>query len=565
MTTPEDRLRQILLAEAEDITPAGDGLQRIQQRLVDRRSLRSKLIPAMAIAGVVAIAGAAAVTVSLTDEDSLKQRTDQRSHERVPSPQPSSCTAGLCEEPKPSPSLSTTGVTTSASGIPLWPITSDVQADDWAHLSNPPRWEGDAVQVTQHLLDDYLKLPGKAMPRTDDNEDVAVVDVSAGQRTVSQLRLVRVGRDPAGPWSVVSATAVSLAVTKPGDGDVVSAPISIVGTAADPDTSVHLRLMTDMLLGEGFAMAGRDIPWTHSLPLTDTSWSVAALVANTFDGKGDLHAVTITAVQHAGSGAGSSGASAPGSTFVAVEGGNVVAVDALSGTTLRQISFPSAGTTDSSPDRGGANEVVWVRTEPDHCTSEIILATVTRGTAGTAVLAKPVRRDLASLSAGGKSLGWVEFSCAGGPAGAVVVRGPDGNISTRAKTAEPVTQLDVRDDGWAVLQMGDRVVVLPSGATDVAAGKQLVGDAGCQLATPAWDGTTVVAWENCGQSWYLVRWPPTGARTHDAAQAGMSDVTETSVEAGHVLVWLADLRIARLTPTGLAEVVGAARWSQPDW
>jgi hypothetical protein len=563
VTTPEDRLRQILLAEAEDITPAGDGLQRIQQRLVDRHSLRSKLIPAIAIAGVLAIAGAAAVTVSLTDHGSLKQRTNQRAHDHVPSPEPSSCTTGLCEEPKPSPTLSATGVTTSASGIPLWPITTDVQADEWAHLQSPPRWQADAVQVTQHLLDDYLKLPGKAMPRTDDNEDVAVVDVSAGQRTVSQVRLVRVGRDPAGPWSVVSASAVSLAVTKPGDGDVVSTPISIVGTAADPDTSVHLRLMADTVLGEGFAMAGRDIPWTHSLPLTNTSWSVAALVANTFDGKGDLHAVTITAVRQSGSGL--PGASAPGSTFVAVEGGNVVSVDALSGTTLREISFPAAGMTDSSPDRGGANEVVWVRTEPDHCTSEIILATVTRGTAGTAVLAKPVRRDLASLSAGGKSLGWVEFSCAGGPTGAVVVRGPDGNISTRAKAAEPVTQLDVRDDGWAVLQVGDRILVLPSGATDVAAGKQLAGDVGCQVAAPAWDGTTVVAWEKCGQSWYLVRWSATGARTHDPARAGMTDVTQTSVEAGHVLVWLADLRIARVTPTGLAEVAGAARWSQPDW
>jgi hypothetical protein len=45
----------------------------------------------------------------------------------------------------------------------------------------------------------------------------------------------------------------------------------------------------------------------------------------------------------------------------------------------------------------------------------------------------------------------------------------------------------------------------------------------------------------------------------------MTDVTQTSVEAGHVLVWLADLRIARITPSSLAEVAGAARWSQPDW
>jgi hypothetical protein len=115
------------------------------------------------------------------------------------------------------------------------------------------------------------------------------------------------------------------------------------------------------------------------------------------------------------------------------------------------------------------------------------------------------------------------------------------------------------------VQRGDQILVLPSGTTDVAAGNVLTGDAGCVLAAPAWDGRSVVAWEKCGQRGLLVHWSEAGTRTHDAERPGMTDVTHTAVEAGHVLVWFADLRIARLTSTGLAEVAGAARWSEPDW
>jgi hypothetical protein len=397
--TPEDRLRQILQAEADDLIPVGDGLRRIEQRLADRRSLRSRLVPALAIAGVVAIAGAAAITVSVTDDGSLKQPP---AHHTTPAPVPTGCAGGLCEEPKPSPSLSTTGVTTSASGIPLWPVTTDAQAADWERGSNTPRWESDPVQVTQHLMDDYLKLPGQAV-LFDNSGDVAVVTVSAGGRTVSTVRLVRVGRDPDGPWSVTGAASLVLAVTQPNDGDEVSSPISTAGTVNDVDQSVHLRLMSDRVLGEAFQPAGRDQPWTHALQWTGADWSVAALVANTFNGKGDLSAVSITAVRRANADA--VGLPPPGTTFVAIEDGHVVLADALSGATLRQISYPPNYAVDASPDEGGSDGVVWVRTVRG-CLSSILRAGLAHGPAGVTVDPKPVRMLVPSLSHGGRSLGW---------------------------------------------------------------------------------------------------------------------------------------------------------------
>jgi hypothetical protein len=558
--TQEDRLRQVLLAEAEDLIPAGDGLLRIQQRLADRHSLRSKLVPALAIAGVVAVAGVAAITVSLTDDGSLKQPLPRAT---APGPNATACAGGLCPEPIASPSLSTTGVTTSASGIPLWPVTTDAQAADWERLSNTPRWEADPVQVTQHLMDDFLKLPGQAMPRRDTNEDVALVDVSAGGRTVSQVRLVRVGRDASGPWSVVSATSQVLAVTQPTDGDEVSSPINVAGTVNDVDQSVHLRLMSDRVLGEGFQPAGRDLPWTHSLAWTSKGWSVAALVANTFSGKGDLSAVSITAVRRAGSS--TPGIPAAGTVFVAIDQEHVVSVDALTGMQLRQLSYPSPGVVDGSPDRGGEDGVVWVRIQADNCTSSIVRAGLVRGPAGITVEAKPIGRSLPSLSAGGRSLGWVEQPCGGGDK-TIVVRGPDAKFTTTAVSQEGINDLDVRDDGYAVVQLGFRVLVLAPGTTDVSSGQALRAE-GCTVAAPAWDGDTVVAWELCsGVGWRLGRWSAAGAlKTRSADVPDMSLPLHTAVADGQVLVSLDNHRIARVSASALADIPNGDKWAQSDW
>jgi hypothetical protein len=556
----EDRLRQILLAEAEDVIPAGDGLQRIQDRLADRRSLRSKLLPAIAIAGVVVIAGAAAVTVSLTDDGSLKQRQPPANH-TSPEPAPTTCTGGLCEEPKPSPTLSTTGVTTSASGIPLWPFTTDAQAADWERHPGARAWASDPVQVTQHLMDDYLKLPGHAVLR-DETADVVNVDVTAASRTVSTVRLVRIGRDANGPWAVTGATTVVLAVTQPTDGDEVSSPISIAGTATNPDTSVHLRLLADRLLGEGFAMAGRDAPWTHSLPWKGTDWSVAALVADTSDGKGDLSAISITAVSR--SGAKPPDVPAAGTQFVAMDGEHVVTVDALTGQRLRQLSFPPAGAVDTSPDLGGEDGVVWVRIQADACTSSIIRVGLVHGPAGVTVDAKPIGRQLPSLSSGGRSLGWVEQPC-GGSAKTVIVRGPDAKFSTTATSSAGIHDLDVRDDGYAVVWAENGVYVVPPGSPTVTSGT-LLRSPRCTLAAPAWDKDVVIAWQLCGASWSLARWSAAGALLSASGDVpDMSGPLHTAVTDGLVLVSLDNYRIPRFTGGVLVDTPNALRWKQADW
>jgi hypothetical protein len=560
VTTPEDRLRQILQTEADDVVPAGDGLRQIEQRLADRRSLRSKLVPALAIAGVVAIAGAAAITVSVTDDGSLQ-------HSKKPpaiSPEPSACAGGLCTEPIPSPSMSTSDVTTSSSGLPVWPFTTDAQAAAWERTPGSRTWAADPVQVVTHLMSDYLKLPGQATRRVDSDPDAAIVEVSAAGRPVSQVRLVKVGRDANGPWSVTGASSDNLSVTQPNDGDEVSSPLAVAGRVSGVDQSVHLRLMTTAVLAEAFAPAGMDLPWTQSLTWTESEWSVAALAANTFNGKGDLSAVTITAVRRTG--AVTPGIPAAGTVFVALDQERVVTVDALTGKRLRQISYPPPGAVDLNPDRGGQDGVVWVRVLADNCTTSILRAGLVNGPAGVTVEAKPIGRNLPSLSAGGRSLAWVERPCTGGPS-TVVVRGPDAKFVTTATSAQPLHELDVRDDGYAVAQLDDGVVVLPPGVADVTAGRRLVADTNCTLSAPAWDGNEIVAWEEClATDWVLGRWSASGKRVSGSVVvSGMSRLSHTAVDNGQVLVSLDNHRLARLSQGTLVDIPNAYRWGQPDW
>lgn len=555
MTTPEERLRELL--QAEDLAPAGDGLRRIEARLAARRS---RLVPVAAIAGAVVVAAAAAITVSVTDGGALRQA---RQVPKVASPQPTGCAGGLCPEPRPSPTTSTNGVTTSANGTPVWPFTSDAQAADWEAQPGSRGWAADPVKVTQHLMDDYLKLPGAATSRLNDDGDLAIVEVSAGGRPVSQVRLERVGRDTSGPWSVTSAASDDLVVRQPGDGDEVTSPLQVTGTVSGVDQSVHLRLMAAALLGEAYAPAGNEQPWTQALAWTRSDWSVAALTGTTFNGKGDLSAVTVTAVRRAGSR--TAGLAPAGSAFVAIDNEHVVLVDALTGQRQRQLSYPAAGVIDSGPDRGGDDGVVWVRTGVGGCSSSILRIGLAYGASGFTVDTEAVVRERPSLSEGGRSLGWLERPCGGGNT-TVLVRGPDARFSTIAVSTEPVTDLDVRDDGYAVAQVGRRVRVLAPGVTDVTAGRAVTVDPGCTASAPAWDGNNVVGWEGCPSGWVLDHWTADGARvSRSAVVPGMSRPLHTAVAAGQLLVALEDHRITRVSVARRVDVPNALRWGQPDW
>ena len=151
---PEDRLRDLLRNEASRVVPAGDGLAKIQQRLVRRRRRRGIFLPsaALAMAGVVS---AFFVLVGSSGTQKLVQTPG--THRPSPS---FFCYPPLGEGPCPtaSPPPSSGQPIAPFDGPALWPFTSAEQAQAWTkdHGSRP--WAADGVNVAQRFITDFLGL-----------------------------------------------------------------------------------------------------------------------------------------------------------------------------------------------------------------------------------------------------------------------------------------------------------------------------------------------------------------------------------------------------------------------
>ena len=566
--TPEERLRQ-LLHEDDDVPVAGDGLHRIRQRLDARRSLRTRLlVPAASLAGVVAVAAVGALGVAATDNGSIRPdvATGETAEPVEPSPSGTACSGGLCPEPKPSPSLPTTGVTTSGNGVPVWPFTTDAQAADWLADPGARGWARDPVQVVQHLVDDFLKLPGGTAVGTAGGGDVQRVVVKIGGRPVSTVQVEQVGRTTSGPWSVTGAASEDVGITAPEADAAVTSPLTVTGRVTGVDESVRVQLLASSgtELAGGYAPAGAEEPWSLPLRWTSSAWSVGAVVASTANGNGDLRAFGLTPVRRGGAAA--PGVPAAGSTLLAIDAGRVVVVDAVTGVRLRQLSYPPPDFADSDPARGGDDGVVWVRTSGNGCTSSIIRAGLARGPAGITVDAEDRARRLPSLSEGGRSLAWVERPCQEGTAETVVVRGPDARLSTIVQAPEPVAGIDVRDDGTVLLGLANAVFVVPEGTSSLAGATQLVARPGCTVRAPAWDGDVPTAWERCDDGQRLTRYDEKGAAVSASGPIrSESDVLRSYVAGGSVLVVLADGPPFRFSEGRLNAIPRGKELAQAAW
>ena len=88
-----DGVRRLLL-ERDDVTIRADGLDRIRRRLAARRS---RLRPAAALLGLVLAGAGATYAVAATDAGPAPPRA------RPAPPEPTTCSGGLCTEPRPTP------------------------------------------------------------------------------------------------------------------------------------------------------------------------------------------------------------------------------------------------------------------------------------------------------------------------------------------------------------------------------------------------------------------------------------------------------------------------------
>jgi hypothetical protein len=297
--TPEDRLREILHSHAETVQPAGDGLQRIQERIQQRRPSRW-LVPA---GGALVTAALASVLVLLVGGPGPREvvqdpaspvptLSPSPSLSASPSPSPSALPGTTSPSPSPSPSVSPSPSASPRQGIlsveytgpAIWPFRSTQEADAWRGSGTKP-WADDPIETARHFVSDYLKLSGvtasipSSFPAPADQR--ATVQLTADGRSVGRVQLA--AYRPEGPWTVVTVGGTDLTITSPATNARITSPQRVTGRVTGVDESIRLDLITfsGLVIGTSFAPAGSEVPWEGELTWTAKGWTSGAIVGTT--------------------------------------------------------------------------------------------------------------------------------------------------------------------------------------------------------------------------------------------------------------------------------------------
>jgi hypothetical protein len=539
----EDRLRDILRSEAQEIVPAGDGLAKIQARVARRRRLRIWTIPGAA----VATAGAVLAVFVLAHDD---PRTTQT---LVPgataTPAPSEPTTSTPTPPAPVP-------VDSYSGPAVWPITSQAQADAWDTTAKP--WVEDGLAVGRRFVKDYVGLSDVTIRQ--DCVSCEVLAVVADGKDVATIVLAHYTAHGKHLFTVAGVSGQDLKVSSPKEDTSVTSPLTVTGTIEGVDEHVVVRLRDEAgkQVAQGDTQAGSGAPWRATLSWTDRSWIHGSLVLWTGNFRdGGTSRLVVVAV--------SQGPAGEGPTFAALVDGHVSQYDGATGELVHQLTFPPAGKQDveAAWSPGG---LLWVRqATTGTCGGEVDLrldeqtSTLTRSTTA--------RYGTPAVSDGTDWFGWVEQPCDGSPHTLVVVNGSSPSEPRRLEgpTGSTVELLDVRRDGTALVRTNDRgasgpgtIGILPAGATNLSALTAIAADPGCSLASGAALAVVhVVAFQTCGEEIQLVRWYADGRRVGKDDPVADATPRRISERDGLVLVQRSDGDIATFNDGRYTTLVAA--------
>lgn len=290
----EDRLRQVLLAEAQTVTPAGDGLTQIRARVARRDRLRW-LRPGLAVVAAGALTGAAVFAFSLGEP---AQRTlNQDEH---PATRPAASGAPAVTKPSPAPTSSSP----TASAYPIWPYTSITQVT--ASTSNAYLDPGQTALGFMR----YLRAPEVDKMLANETETTSTGagwKVTLGRRmadgqvrAVTVVHLVRLGSGSAAPYAVTRAAgAYTLKISYPGIAASVRSPLVVSGTVDGVHQSVRAQVRVPGLgpdpIGEAAGPGSAASGWQATVVFNVRHVSgVGSLVARTDSDAGD-GALQITA------------------------------------------------------------------------------------------------------------------------------------------------------------------------------------------------------------------------------------------------------------------------------
>jgi hypothetical protein len=313
----EDALRRALSAEAGEVSPGGDGLMKIQQRVAARDARLRWMRPALAggVAVVVIAAGVGGYAIAKNNSNgNAKVRVE---NSNTPTP------PAVVDDAYPADAI--------------FPFTAASQEKSWeqefAQGSMP--FASDPTAVTESWIAHYLLEHGKfafnAQTAGGSSEVTVSRKVGGTEHPVTIVHLVKYHN----AWLVTGASdpADALTFTSPTQGAAVTSPVTVTGPGygVDEQALVQVRSATtpDLFGSASTGSFGSGTPqWSASVSFaatSDTGVVVASVDSQADGGLGQLAAEKVTF------GSASHVSATGSSSFFAVQGGRLARFNAATG------------------------------------------------------------------------------------------------------------------------------------------------------------------------------------------------------------------------------------------
>jgi hypothetical protein len=348
--SPDDRyddfdelLRSALQDEADTVTPAGDGLARIQQR-VQARDLRARwLRPALALGSAAVLAGVgvgAAVLVNSSGNDSVQVGDGNHNSSR---PSASASNEPVVNLP-PFPAQA------------IFPFTtiSDEQGWQQDYNNGGTTWQADPTQVATRWVQDYLDEPSvdHVISVADDSGDklVTLGRVLQGEgNNLFAVTAVHLTKYDAA-WIVTGASDPNsyLTISAPTPGSTIKTPVTVTGPGFGSDEGIQLFVRdatSDTSYGTANLTVGNGIKeWSQGVNFNRPSSPIGALVAvDTSNADGGPARIVAEQVQFS-----PAEPNQPPPYFYAVKNNRIDAFASRTGTSIHYLTAaqPGGGLTD---------------------------------------------------------------------------------------------------------------------------------------------------------------------------------------------------------------------------
>jgi len=373
-TFDDDRLDALLRAamqgEAETVTPAGDGLSKIQQRVTTRRARWRFLRPALVLGTATAMAAVGVGAYAIVHNPG--------GNAKVVVPPATTAPGTPTESSSPSPSQSVEPVVNTAfPKLAIFPFVNPTEAKNWeknaANGSEP--WAADPKAVAQIWVQNILQLPSvdtvlntKSTPGTPNRADVTLGRTlqAEGQKpfAVTVVHLVQYGH----AWIVVGASDGGglLKISSPTAGSSVSSPVSVSGPGFGNDEAAQVQVRD----AESPTTFGHNSTGSFGVQ----GWSASVR----FHATGSVGAIAVVEASKADEGParlaveqvrfGATSVSAAPPYFYGIKNGRVTKFHSSDGAA---VSYLTSGGGASDPQLSSSGEVVYYLTASGTCANAL--------------------------------------------------------------------------------------------------------------------------------------------------------------------------------------------------